>query len=189
VAEPYSSLEYPFPVIGKCCPLCEQAGCARWKGYYLRRMICSEMEFEGRLAIHVGHCKHQGHDFSMLPSFLLPRQQISRLGFEHFLEAWKKAHQMPYAREQFADGIAASDEDVGALREKEARYEVPRSTAYQWLYALIVRLRLHAGSLQIDPPAHFSVFELVELPLRTLLSCLDISRTWRVASELVLIPP
>lgn len=189
MAEPYSSLEYPFPVIGKCCPLCEQAGCARWKGYYLRRMICSEMEFEGRLAIHVGHCKHQGHDFSMLPSFLLPRQQISRLGFEHFLEAWKKAHQMPYAREQFADGIAASDEDVGALREKEARYEVPRSTAYQWLYALIVRLRLHAGSLQIDPPAHFSVFELVELPLRTLLSCLDISRTWRVASELVLIPP
>jgi hypothetical protein len=105
------------------------------------------------------------------------------------LEAWKKAHQMPYAREQFADGVAASDEDIGALREKESRYEVPRSTAYHWLYALIVRLRLHAGSLQIDPPAHFSVFELVGLPLRTLVSCLDISRTWRVASALVLIPP
>jgi hypothetical protein len=176
-------------MIRKCCPLCEQAGCARWKGYYLRRMICSEMEFEGKIAIHVGHCKQQGHDFSMLPSFLLPRQQISRLGFEHFLEVWKKAHQMADAREQFADGIAASDEDGGTLCEKEARYGVPRSTAYQWLYALIVRLRLHAGPLQIEPPLHFSVFELVGLPLRTLVSCLEIARTWRVASALVLIPP
>ena len=152
-------------------------------------MICSEIEYEGPLAIHVGHCKTQGRDFSMLPGFLLPRQQISRLGFEHFLEAWKKTHRMQYAREQFADGIAASDEDGGTLREAEVRYEVPRSTAYQWLYALIVRLRLHAGPLQIEPPLHSSVFELVRLPLRTLISCLDISRTWRVASALVLIPP
>ena len=152
-------------------------------------MICSEMEFEGKIAIHVGHCKTQGHDFSMLPSFLLPRQQMSRLGFEHFLEAWKKSHRIHDAREQFADGVAASDEDQGTLREKEKRYEVPRSTAYQWLYALIVRLRLHAGSLQIDPPEHFSVFELMRLTLRTLISCLNITRTWSVASELILIPP
>ena len=182
-------MDYPFPKVRECCPLCKQVGCARWKGYYLRRMICSEMEFEGSLAIHVGHCKTEGRDFSMIPSFLLPRQQISRLGLVHFLEAWTTAYSMQYAREQFADGIAAADEDGGALRDKEVRYEAPRSTAYQWLYALIVRLRLHAGDLQIDPPQHFSVFELARLPLRTLLACLESSRTWRVASALILIPP
>ena len=152
-------------------------------------MICSEMEYEGPIAIHVGHCKTQGHDFSMLPSFLLPRQQISRLGLEHFLEAWKKGHWMQYAREQFADGIEAADDDGGTLREKETRYRTPRSTAYQWLYALIVRLRLHAGPLQIEPPQHFSVLELIRLPLATLVACLEVSRTWRVASVLIIIPP
>lgn len=182
-------MQYAFPRIAERCPLCERAQCARWKGYYCRRMICSEMEYEGPLAVHVGHCQQQNRDFSLLPSFLLPRQQISRLGLEHFLEAWKQSHRMHDAREQFADGIAASDEDAGAWREKEARYSLPRSTAYHWLYALIVRLRLHAGPLQIHPPEHFSVLELVSLPLRTLTACLEISRPWRVASELILIPP
>ncbi|MGK5089167.1 hypothetical protein WDW86_16575 [Bdellovibrionota bacterium FG-2] len=147
------------------------------------------MEFAGAIAIHAGHCRTQGCDFSLLPSFLLPQKQISRLGLVAFLETWKHRHSVQEARDEFADGVAATDEDAGTLLEREVRYEVPRSTAYQWLYALIVRLRLHSGHLQIVPPLHFSVFELVRLPLRTLTSCLEISLPWRVASALILIPP
>ena len=182
-------MRYPFPAIRESCPLCGRLGCARWKGYYLRRMICSEMEYEGLLAIHVGHCKTERRDFSLLPSFLLPRQQLSRQGFAEFLESWKKAHRMCDARDELEDAVAAADEDVGTLSEKEERYSVPRSTAYHWLYALIVRLRLHAGCLQIAPPEHFSVFELWPLSLETLTACLEVSLPWRVASRLIMIPP
>ena len=147
------------------------------------------MEYDGPLAIHVGHCKAQGRDFSLLPSFLLPDRSISRLGLVAFVEDWKKSHHMAKAREQFADGVAAADEDQGALSDQEIRYEVPRSTAYQWLYALIVRLRLHAGHLQILPPECLSVLELVGLSLFTLTACLEISLSWRVASPVFAVPP
>lgn len=155
-------------------------------------MICAEMEYEGRIAVHVGHCKNQGHDFSLLPSFLLPRQQVSRLGLASFLESWKRSHSMPATRVEFAAGVsagaAADAADDGSLPEAPG-YRLPTSTAYQWLYALIVRLRLHASSLAIAPPATFSVFECRRLPLSKLVACLDVSLPWRVASPLILIPP
>jgi len=147
------------------------------------------MEYEGPIAVHVGHCKTEGRDFSLLPSFLLPRQQVSRQGLAEFVEAWKKNHCVRDAREDFADAVAATDEDGGTLSEEESRYVLPRSTAYQWLYALIVRLRLHAGCLQIEPPQHFSVYELMQLPLHTLTACFEISLPWCVGSSLFLIPP
>jgi hypothetical protein len=152
-------------------------------------MICSEMEYEGPIAVHAGHCKTEGRDFSLLPSFLLPRQQVSRQGLTEFVESWKKDHCVRDARESFADGVAAADEDRGTLSEKESRYSVPCSTAYQWLYALIVRLRLHAGRLQIEPPEHLSVYALIQFPLHTLTACFEISLSWRVGSSLFLIPP
>jgi len=155
-------------------------------------MICAEMEYEGPIAIHVGHCKTQGRDFSLLPSFLLPRTQVSRLGLESFLELWKRHHCVQAARVEFAAGVGAgagSDAaDDGSLPEAPG-YRLPRSTAYQWLYGLIVRLRLHSRRLAIAPPELFSVFECRRLPLPTLLACLDVSLPWRVAFRLVLIPP
>lgn len=170
--------------------MCERPRCARWKGYYLRRMICAEMEYEGPIAIHVGHCKTQDRDFSLLPSFLLPRQQVSRLGLESFLELWKRHHCLQEARIEFAAGVGAGSDaaDDGSLPEAPG-YRLPRSTAYHWLYALIVRLRLHASRLAITPPELFSVFECRRLPLSTLVACLDVSLPWRVASALALIPP
>lgn len=63
-------MAYPFPNVGKQCLLCGKASCARWKGYFVRNLICGEMEYVGRIAIHVGHCKEEKRDFSYIPDFL-----------------------------------------------------------------------------------------------------------------------
>jgi len=69
-AKPYTSMEYTFPAISGCCPVCEGSECAIWKGYYTRYLFCSEIEYVGPVAIHWGRCKKTGLCFSVHPSFL-----------------------------------------------------------------------------------------------------------------------
>jgi hypothetical protein len=63
-------MSYPFPNVRQRCLVCSRSGCARWKGYYVRSVICGELEFAGPIAIHVGHCKEEKRDFSYFPDFL-----------------------------------------------------------------------------------------------------------------------
>jgi hypothetical protein len=65
----YSRMNYPFPDLKEKCLLGGYRCGARWKGYYTREVICSEVAYEGAVAIHVFHCKRERRDVSYFPDF------------------------------------------------------------------------------------------------------------------------
>lgn len=66
-----------WPSIQKECPVCGGAGCAIYRGYYCRKLYCSELEYFGLIVIRTGVCKSTGLRFSLLPSFILRHKRIS----------------------------------------------------------------------------------------------------------------
>lgn len=116
-------MDYPFPVLAECCPLCEGAGCAIYRGYYRRGMICPEMEFVGPVVIRTGYCKTQGTRFALIPDFLFPRRRISRLGVERLKEAYGSTQTGRRLR-------AAIDEWMAGLGDE---FYFPVSTAHSYL--------------------------------------------------------
>ncbi len=109
-----------WPEIGLSCPVCNQAGCAIFRGYYLRFLFCTELEFFGRLVIRTGFCKVEQVRFSLLPDFILYRHRISRFSHERLVEA-RVVHQHL---------VEAIDELVGDLGEE---FYLPISTAHSYL--------------------------------------------------------
>jgi hypothetical protein len=70
VAPRYSRMEFAFPGIKEACPICGDADCAQWRGYYRRFIFCTEMEELKRIFLHVGRCQKTRESFLAYPSFL-----------------------------------------------------------------------------------------------------------------------
>jgi hypothetical protein len=79
-------MKFAFPAISGQCPRCGQAACAVYRGYYRRLLLCPEMEFLGPVVIRTAYCRRRQERFALLPTFLIPRRRISRLGFERLRE-------------------------------------------------------------------------------------------------------
>lgn len=174
---------YPFPDVGKSCLLCGLSKCARWKGYYLRKLKCSVVEFDGKIAIHVGHCKTQKRDFSYCPSFIIPYRQISRMSLFEFIAQWHPLEKIKRGIHWFMDGLESghgSDSDT---------WELATSTAYNWIYGLVILLRMHSNVFDIIPPESVSVRAVRTLPPRILKLCSDPKLNWTPAMNHIRAPP
>jgi len=68
-----------WPDIRSSCPICSNAECAIYRGYYLRFLFCTELEFVDRIAIRTGYCKTKKERFTLLPSFVAYRRRVSVL--------------------------------------------------------------------------------------------------------------
>lgn len=80
-------MSFPFPNVRIKCLLCGKSQCARWKGYRVRAMICSDLGYAGAIAIHVGHCRTERRDFSYVPDFLFQGADFrALLAFSIFLD-------------------------------------------------------------------------------------------------------
>lgn len=130
-------MSYPFPNVRQCCPLCGNAGCARWKGYFVRSVICGDLEYAGPVAIHVGHCKELGTDFSYFPDFLIAGRKLSRRTFKRFAQDFVQAGSIRASIDGLIAKVPLDD------------FTVALSSAYEWLYQAVRALRLNAGALAI----------------------------------------
>ena len=132
------SVEYSkFPEIKEKCPICGEADCARWKGYYLRNLNCFFLVYFGKVAIHCGECRDTGKNFSFLPDFMLPYRRISRLAlmflFNKLLEFGKLGK--------------ALDETTWGLEEV---FLLSISTAYSYIECILSMARIHRRELGMD---------------------------------------
>jgi hypothetical protein len=174
---------YPFPDISERCLMCGMAGCARWKGYYLRRLRCAVVEFDGKVAIHVGRCRTQKRDFSYSPSFVIPYRQISRMSLLEFIFQWHPLGKVQEGIDWFLEGI-----ESGSERVSEA-FKLATSTAYGWIYGLATLLRLHSDTLQILPPESISIRAVRTSPVRILKHCFDPVLNWTPGIDHIRAPP
>jgi hypothetical protein len=159
------------------------AGCARWKGYYLRKLRCAVVEFDGNIAIHVGHCRTQKRDFSYCPSFIIPYRQISRLSLLEFILNWHPLGEVRKGIDWFMEGIASGAEEVSEA------FELATSTAYNWIYGLIILLRLHSNELQTLPPESVSIREVRGLSPKILALCFNPLLNWTPGMDHIRAPP
>lgn len=111
-----------WPKIHLKCPVCCRAGCAVYRGYYLRFLFCTELEFTGRITHRTGFCKSTKTRFSLIPDFVLPRRRISL--FTH-----KRLHDAAARRLTI---FAAIDELTSDLGEE---FFLPISTAHFYLFS------------------------------------------------------
>ena len=109
-----------WPDIHAACPVCGQAHCAIYRGYYTRFLFCTELEFTGRLVIRTGYCKTLNIRFSLIPDFVLYRRRLSRLTHDRLREA----------RAARATLMATIDDLLADLGEE---FFLPLSTAHAYL--------------------------------------------------------
>jgi hypothetical protein len=125
LAHPGHRRSMPFegwPDIHDRCPVCAATGCATYRGYYRRLMVCHELEVApGPVAIRTGYCRSTRRRFSLLPDFLVPYRRLSRFSFAALFEARTR----PGAR--MLDAIDAVTEGLGE------EFYLPLSTAYSCL--------------------------------------------------------
>lgn len=175
---------YPFPDVKKQCPICGKRQCARWKGYFVRTLQCSDIEFNGKIAIHVGQCRTKKRDFSYFPSFMIPYRRMSRASLEEFTLRWRRSGKISPSIEWIIEGLDSGPETSEAVESR-----VARSTAYNWLYALIVPLRLHSEELKIRPPYSTSIQEIRKQPLSIIRSCFNPLLNWTPGIDHIRAPP
>ena len=112
-----------WPDIRRECPICGEAGCATFRGYYLRFMMCPELEIPpGLIAIRTGLCRSTGSRFSLLPDFLIRYRRLSRFGLATLRE------QRARPRVSLLQAIDALTADLGD------EFYLPLSTAYAYLH-------------------------------------------------------
>lgn len=171
-------MPYPFPMVSEICPLCTTSGCARWKGYFARSFFCTKLDYVGPIAIHVGHCKSKGCDFSYFPSFLLPGRTPSRLTLESFVDAARVSRN--------------TSQVIGILSEgfSDPQFSVASSTAYSWIYSICLSLCLNQVELGLPSPVLKSVYAVYELPSKFLSGLFKkVCCRWNVHQDIVFYPP
>jgi hypothetical protein len=171
-------MQFPFPNVVACCLLCDRAGCARWKGYFVRQWICSVLGLGGAIAIHVGHCRTQGCDFSYFPDFLIPGKRLSRQSWQTFVEEFQRTKVIKNSIDNLVCGVEIPD------------FTLPLSTAYNFLYAAIRPLRMHHSDLSIIAPTTSSVgvyYGLPKLVIKNLFGRCDFG--WHALHHITLQPP
>lgn len=94
-----------WPDVKSSCPICTNAGCAIYRGYYSRFLFCTELEFVGRLAIRTGYCKTKKVRFTLLPSFVSYRRRVSVLTSFRLREAYSKNRSLSAAIDEISSDL------------------------------------------------------------------------------------
>lgn len=171
-------MQYAFPNVQRKCLLCGEAGCARWKGYFVRRVLCGQSGYVGLVAIHVGHCRSLERDFSYFPDFLLPGRRVSRFTLARFAAQYKQNGNIKSCIDDVIDQLGAED------------FTLALSSAYEWLYASVRALRLNAGFLAIAVGVVTSVLVLKSVLLSALEDLFLHSRlSWHPSQHMIFYPP
>lgn len=144
-------MEYPFPDVQAECLLCGRANCARWKGYFVREMVCGVLGFSGPVAIHVGHCQTYGKDWSYYPSFLLWRRLVSKASVLRVISGLIKTRKIT----DCIDELIADIEGVEYFA---------LSSAYFLVYSFISALIINHSYLGISCPELKSINVVYNLP-------------------------
>lgn len=127
---------FKFPDIHAECPICHDAACAHWKGYYTRSMQDPELCRIGPVVIRYGRCRRFKIEFSFLPDFLVPRRRLSL----PTIAALKEAMRSQTSTQAAIDAVVSP--------WSEAHY-IPVSTAHSALRHLewIVKSRYNISAL------------------------------------------
>jgi hypothetical protein len=171
----YSRMRYPFPAIGARCLLCGAKGCSRWKGYYVRQVVCTLMQYAGPMTIHLAQCKSRGVDYTYWPDILVPylRPTIPTLKAVYY--AWIKER-----------SIDAVDRAMDIIKPE---FILPLSTAYLWLAHVIRALILNHSSLGIRVPESVNATALSGFSATEVRPIFEGVRPWRAGSQIILAPP
>lgn len=145
-------LAFDFPDIHAQCPVCQQAQCSRWKGYYTRKVVCYDLNFFGKVVIHCGQCRRKRIDFSYFPSFLIPYFHLSKASLRELAALYQDASSVEEANAQLCEGF---------------EHEQPLSSAYFRLYHLFVVLSLNAERLSLHGSQQHSVERLRQINTKT----------------------
>ena len=171
-------MPYPFPSLWQRCLLCGHCGCARWKGYFVRWFICGVIDFDGLIAIHVGHCRRLGCGFCYFPDFLIPGRRLSRLSHEKFIADFQRTKTIQESIDELVGGFVLSD------------FTMALSSAYNILYSTIRAVRISHERLMILAPEAMSVLVFYDLPrlvMKNLFSWIDCP--WHSFHHMVFHPP
>lgn len=131
-----------FPPIRLECPVCTRPGCAIWKGYYKRTLVC--ILFDGVITIlcRKGWCKTTKTHFSYLPDFVIPRMKWSIPLLIQMIEDYLKSY---------------------SINQVIPSHEMAISTLYWILQFLISHFRIHATHCNLPPLACNSIHELKKI--------------------------
>lgn len=170
-------MNFPFPNVGVCCLLCGRAGCSRWKGYYVRHVVCTLLKYAGPIAIHLAQCRTRGVDYTYWPDILVPFLLPSVHTLRTLYDAW--------ASEGFSI-CKAIDEVVAQFRQE---YFLPLSVAYSWLARINQGLILYHEDLKVRAPQSLGVGALREYPVANVRPLFEAERLWRASRPIVFSPP
>jgi hypothetical protein len=174
---PSARMSYPFPSVGVCCLFCGAEGCSRWKGYYIRQVVCTNLKYAGPLAIHLAQCRVRGVDYTYWPDFLVPFLEPTLPTLRAFYEAWVS----------YGYGVrAAIDAVVGGIR---GEYFLPVSIAYSWLSRVSQGLVLHGEDLKIRVPNSIGAHVLRGFRVADVRPLFEAERLWRSSQPIVFLPP
>lgn len=170
-------MRYPFPNVGARCLLCGNAGCSRWKGYYVRNVICTLMKYAGPIAVHLAECRTRGVDYTYWPEVLIPFRRPTIPTLHLFYETW--------TRRGFSIA-AAIDEVVSAI---EQEIFIPLSVAYVWLTYILKGLILNHARLHVRAPESTMTSALRAYPASDVAELFRGVRIWNPALQIILAPP
>lgn len=173
---PYCRMDYPFPDVTERCLLCGVKGCSRWKGYYVRQVICIWMGYAGPVAIHLAQCQRRGVDYTYWPSILVPYLWPTIPTLKLFYLTWRRANSIR----------SAIDEVVGGI---EQDLTLCFSTAYRWLGYIVRALILNYRSLHIRAPESITASTLANYDVSAITPLFEDGRPFSPASPITLIPP
>lgn len=173
---PYCRMNYPFPNVRERCLLCNTQGCSRWKGYYVRQVICIWMGYAGPVAIHLAQCRSNGVDYTYWPGILVPYVYPSIPTLKLFYLTWIRENSIR----------AAIDEVVGRIEQDLA---ICFSTAYRWLSYVVRALILNDRSLHIQAPESVTATELRNYDVSEITPLFEGERLWSPAQHISLVPP
>jgi hypothetical protein len=173
---PYRRMNYPFPNVRRRCLLCGARGCSRWKGYYVRFVVCTLMRYAGAVAIHLAQCTRQGVDYTYWPSHLIAYLRPSRPTLEVFYNAWSAA----------GDLRAAVDEVIGLIPEE---YFIGPSVAYLWLKRILQALLINHEALKVRAPESVQIEALRRYAPALVRPLFERVHSWRGGSRIVFAPP
>lgn len=78
-----------WPKLEIGCLHCGAPNCAIYKGYYIRYLVCPELEFIGWIVIRTWLCKTYGIRFSLIPSFIARYKKFSVYGILSLQESYR----------------------------------------------------------------------------------------------------
>jgi hypothetical protein len=173
----YRRMRFEFPNVRERCLLCGNAGCSRWKGYYVRFVICAAWKYAGPIAIHLAQCRTRGVDYTYWPEVLIPYRRPSVPTLRLFYQTWVARN---FSIRQ------AIDEVVGAI---DSEIFIPVSVAFVWLTYVLKGLLLNHAELSVRAPESIMTSALRGYQPATIVELFHGARLWRPGPQTIRAPP